>query len=333
MRLKLLIATEDTAYAEHLSAEISVHHADVIDVTVCGVPERLSEVLKAKKYDAALIENSMIDALDKCAIAMPMLLKSEDDYAGGAQAEYTEVKKYQRISSIVAEVLEQSARVSAIVRGPDKVKSRVTAVWSPAGGVGKTAVSLAYAAKRVAEGKNTLYLNLETFSSVPAYFADSGKSISAVFEVLENNGGNIQMLIKGIQRQDSSGLHYLCRPDNFDDMNVLTVSNVSALVNACAGVTDELVIDMSCVCDERARAVFELADVVLLVTDQTSAALTKMSQFATQHKAFSTISEKTTLVENKDSAISMPPGEAVIRLPPVRSTDPTEVYKALSAYF
>ncbi|MCL2201722.1 MAG: hypothetical protein FWB75_07130, partial [Oscillospiraceae bacterium] len=199
---------------------------------------------------------------------------------------------------------------------------------------GKTTVALSYAAQKVAEGKQVLYLNLESFSSVPAYFAQTGKSISAVFEMLENSDGNVKMLIRGICQQDSGvGMAYFCRPENFDDMYALSAENIAELTSVCAGVTEELVIDMSCVCDRRTRKVFELADKVLLVTDPTATAQVKLSQFSTQHTVFESIKDKVVLVANKGAELGCEIAQAVWKLPFVQSANHTAVYKALSGSF
>ena len=333
MRVKLLIATTDADYAGHISSRISECHADVFDVSVCSLPERLQDTLSARKFDAALLEAPFAESADMQNIQLPLLLWSEDESIPDAAKTLGIVRKYQRISTIAANVLEQYAKVSAGGCGFDPDKAHITAIWSSAGGVGKTTVALAYAAKKISEGKQVLYLNLEPFSSVPVYFSDSGKSISTVFEMLDNQEGNVRMLIQGIRRCSSEvGIAYFCRPDNFDDMNILSAENVAALIEACAGVTEELVIDMSCVCDERARQIFGVADLILLVTDTTTTAQTKLSQFTTQHHIFERIKDKTILVANKGAAVSEPLTDTIISLPYVQSADVTAVYSALSGY-
>jgi len=332
VRIKLLIASREADYSEHLSDYISKNHADVIAVSVCQSPERISDLLRAQRFDAAVLEAPFAEGADLSRITLPLLLTTEDQDLPEALGRVKRISKYQRISALVADVVEQFAKVSTDARGSGQERAQITAVWSPAGGVGKTTVALAYATKKHLEGKQALYLDLEPFSSVPAYFDESGKSISAAFEMLDNNEGNIKILIRGIRRQDSGGVSYFCHPDNFDDMNVLSVENVSALVSACAGVTDELVVDMSCVCDDRTRQVFDLADKVLLVVDQTSVAHFKLSQFTSQHDAFESISEKTVLVANKDATVSGQAVGAVAFLPLVPSADPSVVYRALSSY-
>jgi Mrp family chromosome partitioning ATPase len=331
MRVKLLIATGDSDYAGHLSENISELHADAIDVSVCQTPERLREMLAAQRFDAALIEAPFIEHADLKSIRLPLQLWSDDEESEGAPSTLKKMRKYQRISTIVTNVLEHYAKVAGDGRGTGCEKAHTTAVWSPAGGVGKTTVALAYAARKAAEGKQVLYLNLEPFSSIPAYFSETGKSISTVFEMLDGHEGNIKMLIRGIRQQDSgAGFSYLCRPDNFDDMYILSAENISMLIESCAEVSDELVIDMSCVCDMRTRRVFDLADRVLLVTDQTSTAEIKLSQFTSQHNVFERIMEKSVLIANKGAASGDPPVEKAIRLPLVQSANAPDVYRALS---
>ena len=333
MRIKLLIATPDTDYSEHLSSRISERHADDVDVSVCSSAECLRDLLSERKFDAALLEAPVIDSVDLQNIQLPLLLWSEDGNTPDEAVTLTKIRKYQRVSSIVSGVLEHYAKVSNDGCGFDPDKAHITAIWSSAGGVGKTTVALAYAARKISEGKQVLYLNLEPFSSVPVYFNETGKSISTIFEMLDNREGNVRMLIQGVRRYDSDvGVAYFCSPDNFDDMNILSAENVAALIDACAGVTEELVIDMSCVCDERARQIFGYADRILLVTDTTVTAQIKLSQFTTQHHIFERIKEKTILVANKGAAVSEPLTDTVISLPYVQSADVSAVYNTLSGY-
>jgi len=330
MRIKLLVATCETDYAQHLSNHLSKHYADSIVVCMCRSRECLSEVLKTQKFDVALFEKDMFEDEDISLVNLPLMLTTEEERQI-AQDQSKLIIKYQRISLIVAEIMSKCAKLSKYVKGLSNFRANITAVWSPAGGVGKTTVALSYAAKKVSEGKQVLYLNLESFSSVPAYFSETGRSISAVFEMLGDGEGNIKMLIRGICQQDSGvGVAYFCRPENFDDMYALSAENIGELTSVCASVTEELVIDMSCACDWRARKVFEHADKVLLVSDTTTTAKVKLSQFISQHNVFEGIKEKVVFVANKGAVIAQQTPEKIMNLPLVKATDPKAVYKTLS---
>jgi len=308
---------------------MSEHHADMIEVSVCNTLESTQEALTRRKYDVALIDSVLFGNVDSSTVRLPVLLWSEQDDTAVTSPELIRINKYQRISSIAAAVLECYAKVSMNRQGFDSKSANITAVWSPAGGVGKTTVALAYAASKVSEGKDVFYLNLESFSSIPGYFTRSGKSISRIFEMLDSPEGDVKMLVQGICCHES-GISYLYSPDNYDDICILTSENIKELITSCASLTDELVIDLSCVCDNRSRQVFEIADKVLIVTVQEAPADVKLAQFISQNNVFESIKEKTTLVANKGAIITSPPVGSVVSLPNIRSSDETQIYKVLS---
>ena len=328
MRVKMLIATGDITYAGLLSGYISEHYRDTIDVSVFNGSQGLQAAVSARRYDVALFDAAYLKEVETASVHLPLLLWSEHE-ADDISIEIGKVHKYRRISSIVADVLEHYAKVTGSRRASGSQNASITAVWSPAGGVGKTTVALAYASSQAHEGKDALYLDLETFSSIPAYFSSCGKSISTVFEMLESNRGDVKMLLQGI-RCNESGITYLCGPDNYDDISILSKENIYELVTTCAEITEELVIDLSCACDARTRQVFELADKVLLIIDPTLHAQVKLAQFISQNNVFESIKEKITLVGNKGALISKPPADSLVCLPVVPSSDPVSVYKSLS---
>jgi MinD-like ATPase involved in chromosome partitioning or flagellar assembly len=336
MKTNLLICTADTAYAEHLSRHLSERHADAFEVCVCLESGSLHDTIKSQTFDAALIDPGLSVGADLRPVRVPLLIWSEESDDAEASGEYKRVRKYQRISSIVAEILTSCAEMLSDARVEDLEKARVTVVWSPAGGVGKTTVALAYAAKKVADGKETLYLDMEHFSSVPVYFHEAGTSISSVFEMLENGSGNIQMLIRAIRKQDNGdGIAYISRPDNYDDMNILSAEDAATLLRACCGVAEEVVVDMPCVCDARTRKLFEIADKIFLVTDATAAARTKVSQFVTQHNVYGGIKAKLAVVANRGATVSdtPTPSPEIVALPHVASYNAQAVYRSLAAHF
>jgi hypothetical protein len=331
MKISLLIATMDALYAGLLSDNISEHHADKITVSICSSVEGLQEALFQRKYNVALFDTELMEHADIKSVHLPLLLWSETKTVGDIYNEFGRVNKYQRISSIVAAVLEQYAKLSRSSFNPNSNRAKITAVWSPVGGVGKTSVAMAYALSNTGENKGIFYLNLEHFSSIPDYFDDNGKSISTVFEMLENHEGDVKMLIQGLCCREN-GITYLCSPGNFDDMCILSCENTYELVTACAEVSDELVIDLSCICDARTRKVFELADNVMLVAGQTTTAEIKLIQFISQSDIYESIKEKVTIVANKGAVINTQGIESIISFPYIHSSDAKSVVQQMKSY-
>ena len=331
MKIQMLIATTDRDYTDHLSNALAEHHSDAIEVSVSSEEKLLKEQLMARTFDIALLDSSMAWAAETQSIRLPLLLWSQDDKECVVPEEIKRLNKYQRVSSIVSSVLEMYSKELVKDRGPDLKKAKISAFWSPAGGVGKTTAALAYCAGKASSGKQVMYLNLEQFSSVHTYFADTGRSISAVFEMLEAGEGNTRMLVRSLRRQDSeSEIAYFSRPENFDDMNILTTDNTAELIDVCSEAADELVIDMSCTCDERTRKVFDTADRIFLVTDASNTTKMKFSQYMSQHNIYQRTMEKATMVLNKGAELYKPYPYTVVRLPLVQSSDAQTIYKTLS---
>lgn len=329
MKIRLLIATEDSDYAEHMSNVLVKKHSDTFEVNVCSTANHLKSLIVSKKFDVLLIEPSIISSQTLNLPSLPLLLWDNMGEVSGNFENYTKIRKYQRISSIVGDILENCSDVNSGANYFNSDKAYIAVFWSPAGGAGKTTTALAYAARKVADGKQATYLNLEYFSSVPAYFAEDGKSISTVFGKL---GNNAHLLLRGIRRQDSnSGIVYFGQPENYDDINILNVDDISALLTACTQNTDILVIDLSSVCDDRTQQIFEMSDIVFLVSDASKTSQVKLNQFIKQHNVFERIQSKSVLINNKGARITEQSISRTVSLPYIQSDDAVVVYKSLSA--
>jgi hypothetical protein len=271
----------------------------------------------------------MPTGIDLRSVRLPLLLW--DSQSDEIAADLKTVEKYRRISGLSGEILENYAAVAESRTGTGGARAHITAVWSPAGGVGTTSAALAYAAKSASGGANTVYLNLEYFSSATVYFAESGKSISSVFEKL---AGNPEILLRGILQKDSaSGIAYFCPPSNYDDMNLLDANEVRSLVKAAAALCSELIIDLPSVCDDCVKTVFDLTDKVLCVVDASKSAQTKLHQFMFQHNVFESIRGKTAIVANKGAYFKEQMPVPVVQLPllHIHAHDPTTVFKGLTS--
>lgn len=331
MKIKLVISSDDRDYTEHLSRVIADRYADTFEVGVCSTQAQWAELLEGGGCDAALVEPSFVHAQNLKNVRLPLILWDEFSAQPVDDSGLKRIEKYQRISSIVGTILENYAQFGTGVVDLNRKHGHITAVWSPVGGIGKTTVALAYAARKVSDGQRATYLSLENFCSVPAYFSGSDhekKSISTVFERLESD---VPMLLKGILQEDSgSGITYYCGPNNYDDMNILTDDDLSTLIQGCIGNTEELVVDLSAQCNTKTRKIFELADTILIVSDGTPVAKTKIFQFMSQHNVAQQIREKCVLVNNKGAKTVVDGIYRAIELPYVRTTDIISIYKTLS---
>ena len=198
MRIRLLIGIADADYSNFLSDVLMDQYSETFDVSVCTTETRFLSTIDSGRMDVALADDSFLDALGNHPTNV-MIFRIADKQNSNISENIRSIKKYQRISNIMSTVIEQYARYSGKRVSDDYSKAKVTMVWSPAGGTGKTTAALAYAARCVAEKKKTLYLSLEVFSGDQAYFAQNGNSIS---KILSGLTGDISLLMQSIRQED-----------------------------------------------------------------------------------------------------------------------------------
>lgn len=331
MKIQLLVAGKDRDYFEHLTKVLVERYSNTFEVSICTSEEHLMKMTQGKRFDISLIEADMIENVDLSNIRLTMAVWSAEKAYLCQELSIRKINKYQRISSMVSEMLMAFAEVSANVEQTN-TNAEITVAWSPVGGSGKTTVSLAYAASAVAAGKKVAYLNLEAFSSIQTYFAANGKSISSVFEKLDSN---VEVLLQGIRQQDNgSGIYYFGPPDNYEDVSILSSDDVAKLILGCAKDVDEVVVDLSSTYDEKTQKIMELAKKVLLVVSESKVCESKIKTFRSQNNGFENIVSKTILVANQGSRMRPDGEEKVVRLPMVQSDDPVTVFKTLAnGYF
>lgn len=331
MKIRLLIASPDSEYTEYLSRVLVEKYTDVFEVGVCSTAERLDEMVYGHRADIVLAENQLASAVDLHAVRLPLILIDETHWSSDTGSEYKGVKKYQRISFLVKEIIGAYAEVSKEDEIFGNTTAQITAVWSPAGGSGKTTAALAYAANCVAQQKKTVYLDLQNFSCSSVYFQQWDKSISTLFQKLDSN---VELLLQSIRQEDSgSGILYFTQPNNYDDISVLDCEDLCRLIDGCSKGVDELVIDLSSVCDEKTRKVFDFANQIYIVLDGSRTNAAKWKQFQTQNNIYEQIRPKIKLVANKSATLDATGVNGLVNLPFVQVSDPVAVYKTLSPNF
>lgn len=296
MRIRLLIADGDTSYLKRINDILVEEYYDVLDTTICLSRERLQELAVSARFDIGLISCDFVSADVIHCIRMPLLLwdHTKDQVK---PADLPTIRKYQRVSKLINQVLNKYAAISPGYGNEDQNYGAVWGFWSPGGGCGQTALAIGCASKEAALGKRVLYLDLESFSSAPSYFQEPGNSISAVFELLE---GNVELAIQSNMTLDArTGVYFFGVPENYGDISALDCEDIQKLVRAAASYVDLVVIDMFDGYDERVKMLFEYADRLFFVYDQTIVSQKKLLQFIAQSGGISQFDNKVRILANK----------------------------------
>lgn len=328
MKIRMMLATADKEYANRFAAGLK-DTLEELSLSLCTNLDNLSEALEKEHFDICLGDQEALSRIEGDPVKLKLLLW--DTFAENQPWDLSlhRVRKYQRISTIAAQVIRHYADV-AEQNMLSSNQAAITVVWSPAGGSGKTMTAAAYALRASQKGRTATYLDLEHFSSTPALFPQPAVSISEAFEQMANN---MALHLLSLRATDpTTGIGYFGAPDNYDDMNVFTQEQCMEIVKAAAEHSDELIIDLPSVCDDRTRGLFELASRIILVTDATRTAEVKLQQFMSQSSAFIKFRSKITLVANKGAAVPTAEELPVIQVPYIDAHSLTAVYTKISEF-
>jgi pilus assembly protein CpaE len=176
---------------------------------------------------------------------------------------------------------------------------RVVAVYSPKGGVGTTtiATNIAIAAAQRRPDRVVLVdLDLQ-FGSVATHLnLDAAQTLADVFR--DEAALREPELLRTYAMRHDSGLHVLAAPNSPDSAEHITPNHIATLIGALLEGYESVVIDAGSVLDERALAVFEAAETIVLPVYPEISALKAMHGLLDYLNEAGSIGAKATFVLN-----------------------------------
>ena len=181
------------------------------------------------------------------------------------------IPKYQCGDKIVSQMLQMfSSRHPSSCYLPDgNKKTKVIAMYSPAGGTGKTTMAIGASIQSSWEGKTVFYLNLEEIPSTGLFLeGEQENSLSGVLYHLKHRSKDPAFLVETCRAIDPHyNIHYFKPPDSALDLKEEIAQELKTLVGllCAAGQYDRIFIDMSSALDQNNLAVLEACDHILVI--------------------------------------------------------------------
>lgn len=283
MTIKLAIADENAAYVERLKKVLEEYE----DISLYAYTEKkeLEQALASKHFDVLLFDPSIYDGRPLGKSTLAVMLAGDAAEIPEYCRELQGIHKYQRISRIYQQVLELCAEIcrdAGNVVGQGSVTS--IAFYSPAGGVGKTTLALAAAARLAAQGGRTLYLNLEEAASEDCCLPQTAdKGMSEIVSCLGQKV-NFAMKVQGLLQNKTENLYYFNHFGSPNDIYEMSGEELKELLEQLAKTRlfDFIVIDMGISMDRKFLHVFEYADKIVLVEKADDMAVRKLNCFLAQ---------------------------------------------------
>lgn len=236
------------------------------------------------------------------------------------------------IKSIIQVLSENKDNYANI--GLYSTNTKVVAVYSPAGGVGKTSISLVSSTLCSNRGDEVLYLNFESFQSTPLFFkCNESENLSEVLYHIKNKSKNLSLKIEGIISTDPlSKVNYISPPESIIDINECTQQEVNILIDAVNHLNkyDYVFVDMYSDLDMKNISILSKSDQILLIITPDVLSILKAKQFLKDIEILSkrlkdNIIDKVSIIINKYNAdipmdiesLDLPSSQINLKIPKV----------------
>lgn len=284
MNISIAIADADREYAERLSEVLQQYDELTIHIYTNG--QKLQDAMEANSFDIVLFDPDVSEQkLNFVNVKLPVCLYSDDAGRRSWYADCAKVMKYQRISNIYKDFIREYADKAGYSADFDRSQATsIIAVYSAAGGSGKTTIALAVASGLASLGKSVLFVSLERLSSAFYVNAKREEGITALVNSAADEHTNFELKVKGLMKQGLNGMYYVEGFERFVDYDAVTEGEMADVLNRIkrCGICDVLVVDMESSLDDVGKKVFALADRIVAVERTGELPAMKQKLFAQQ---------------------------------------------------
>ena len=279
MKIRLVLYSEDTQYAQHLVDYLSVRHSDTVELNVFSDVQAMEECLEDYKADLILLDGEISYQPKR---GEEIIRLTED-------AEFPEeelcIFKYQKGELIYKAILNVFAsgadRALRRQKGESEAETGVHLFMPLNGGAGASTVAKAYALKNAAECR-VLYLNLEIFGDCEkALKADGQFSFDDILYALKSRRGSISLKLESSLKKSQEGVCFYAPSENPTNLLDLTETEFHQLMEEIkrCGLFDLIILDMDIFPSPWMKGALKEADRIWLVADGTESSSEKYGRF------------------------------------------------------
>ena len=233
MKIKLAILEKDQSYLQRFISVFSTKYADKFQIYSFTDEEVAYSTLNDTKIDVLVasdvFEIDIKRVPRRCGFAY--LVDSLDVEAVNNQRA---ICKFQKVDLIYKQILsiysENAGNVAGLKLGDDT--AQIVAFESVSGGCGGSTIAAACALHFAAQGKKTLYLNLEKFGSADSFFSAEGQfDMSDIIYALKSKKANLALKLESCVKQDPRGVYFYSQSKIALDMLELKVDDIIRLIS------------------------------------------------------------------------------------------------------
>lgn len=265
---RIIIADTNERYIYPLQQKFVEDFFEKIDLEIISDREYFEEFFSyPQRADVLIIsENLYNDSLQRHNLEYVFLMQEERENEEIVPLNINRIYKYSsNIDVFFDEIIAKSG-----IKPDIKKEPQIVLVYSASGGVGKTTVAMGISACLTKNHKRVLYMNAEHMQS----FQHMLKNVTPIpTHILTNEEGNIYEKIRYLIREET----FLYVPPFKAALMSLelnySIYGKLALSAKKSGDYDYIILDADSVFDEEKAQLLELADKVIIVTNQTKASI------------------------------------------------------------
>ena len=310
MRIKLAILEKDVSYLNRIVSVFGTKYADKFEIYSFTDPTVAMASLEDAKIDVLVandvFEIPVADLPKRCGFAY--LVDSADI---SMENDQRAICKFQKADLIYKQILsvysEKAGSISGLKLGDESAK--ICVFHSVSGGAGASSMAAAAALHFAAQGKKTLYLNLEKIGSSDSFFEGEGQfDMSDIIFSLKSKKGNLSLKLESCVKQDPRGVYFYSQSKIALDMLELDCEEIVRLISELklTGSYDRIVVDADFGLDKDTLKICRLAHALVWVGDGSEISNNKVfrayNALATlEEKADSPLTNRLCLIYNKFS--------------------------------
>lgn len=271
MKPRIIIADTDENYIIPLQLKFVKEFFDAIDLEVITEKEYFDELFsKPQKAEILIISESMYDnSVQRHSIDNIFLMQEQYEEEETCALNVNRIFKYTSIKDIFNEIVGKSSEALKINPIEEK-ETQIILVTSAAGGVGKTTVAMGIASCLTTNYKKVLYVNASKLQNFQ-YLLNNKTYITStdIYSKLLNPSENIYEDIKHIIRNEEffympafkNSLISMGLDNNIYEKIVLSAKK--------SGEYDYIVVDSESSFDNVKMRQLDIANKIIIITDQT----------------------------------------------------------------
>ena len=288
---RIIIADADFDYIIPLQLKFVEEFFEKIDLEIITDREYFARTFSiSQRADILVISEDLYDrAIQRHNVGRIFLLTEQYEEESTADLNVNRIFKYTSIKEIFNEIISKSSNVLKLDQ-QKKQETQVVLVYSASGGTGKTTVAMGISASLTKNYKKVLYINaarLQTFQSM----LENETPVTATDVYAKLRSDNLEKIYEDIKHVLRKELFYYLPPFKTALMALgLRYRVFGEIVRSAkrSGDFDFIVVDADVTFDEEKAELINMADRVVVVTKQSTAAVSATNILASNINGMNT---------------------------------------------